>query len=143
MQSVWRGGLPASARVDPMTIPTAATFTTPAGGATINEATEFAYAGVPDAVYLVAFESPSGPKRYVVTRATRLLMPDFAWAGLSTPDPGDLTVSVAALGPMASVDAAAGAPLVHFPRHWGRWGSNRVPAADGFATRQTMTVNVP
>jgi hypothetical protein len=143
IQSVWRRELPASARVDPIVIPTAATFTSPASGAIIDLATEFAYDGVPEAVYLVAFESPSGSKRYVVTRATSLRMPDFAWAGLSTPDTGDLTVSVAALGPFASLDAAAGAPLVHLPRHWGRWGSNRVPSADGYATRQTMTVIVP
>lgn len=145
VQSAWRRGLPASATVDPIVLPTPAVFTAPGYGADVGATTNFTFDAVPDAVYLVGFVSTvsGGPMLYVVTRETSVRIPDFGWAGFAFPAGVSLTASVDAMGPLGSVDAVTAAPLTFLPARWGPWAGNRIPAVDGFATRSTMPVQIP
>jgi hypothetical protein len=144
-QFAWRRGLPASATVDPIFLPTPAVFTAPGYGADVNATTSFTFDAVPDAVYLVGFVStvPGGPMLYVVTRETTVRIPDFGWAGFAFPSGVSLTASTDAMGPLASVDAVTAAPFTFLPARWAPSLANRIPALDGFATRSTMPVQIP
>jgi hypothetical protein len=139
----WRRGLPASATVDPIFLPTPAVFTAPGYGADVGATTSFTFNAVPDAVYLVAFVSTvlGGPMLYVVTRETTVSIPDFGWAGFAFPSGVSLTASVDAMGPLPSVDAVTAAPFTFLPARWK--AGHGIPAVDGFATRSTMPVQIP
>jgi len=140
--SAWRRGLPATATLAPVALPAAAAFTAPLAEALVDLSTDFSYTAVPGAVYLLSLESGvrSHPQYYAVTSATTARIPDFTWAGLPTPRwSGDTlyTASVSAVGPLGSVDAAAGGPLPVEPDAWAWQMPFRfwLPPADGFATR--------
>jgi len=148
--SAWRRGLPATAAPDSLALPTAAAFTAPVAESLVDHTTNFTYTAVPGAVYVLALESGvlADPDYYLVTSATTARIPDFTWAGLPPLQTSGSTtwrtVSVSAVGPFASVDAATTGPLPVEPDLWSR---NRpfsmwLPSTDGFATRQRMTVQV-
>lgn len=147
--SGWRRGLAANAAPEPIGLPTAAVFTAPTAESLVDLTTDFTYTAVPGAVYLVAFESGAmaDPQYYVMTRATTARIPDLAWAGVPALRFGYTsfrTASVTAVGPFASVDAAAAGPASVMPDHWA-WGqpfADNLPAADGFATRHRMYIRV-
>ncbi len=147
--SGWRRGVPATAAPPSILVPAASVFTAPLAETLVDLSTEFTYTAVPDAAYLLAFESgvQSHPKYYVVTSATTARIPDFTWAGLPTPRWSGATyytASVSALGPYSSVDDVAATPLPVEPDLWS-WQkpfAMTLPPSDGFATRHRMSVQV-
>lgn len=147
--SGWRRGVPATAAPDPITLPTAAAFTTPRSDDLVDLSTDFTYTAVPGAVYLLSLESgvTSDPRYYVVTSDTTSRIPDLSWAGVPAPRWSGATyytASVSALGPFTSVDDVAAGPIPVEPDEWA-WQQPfaiALPTVDGFATRHRMTVRV-
>jgi hypothetical protein len=139
----WRRGLAATATASPVAFPPGIQFTSPGEGATLDAETEFTFTSVPDAVYYVSFRAdvPGGPMLHVVTRETTVKMPDFSWADLPAPSGVPVVVTLDAAGPFASVDELAGARFGSVPDWW--WLAERLPAADGFATQTSLTVQAP
>lgn len=141
----WRRGLAATSAPSPVALPADVAFAAPPSGATVDLATDFIFPGLSGAVFLVGFESSrlGGPLLYVVTRETRVRIPDFSWAGQALQSGEAVGVRLLAQGPCPSMDEAATGPAVLelHPTLWLSFGG-RVPASDGFATRYVMPVTM-
>jgi hypothetical protein len=143
----WRRGLDSTATPTMMALPTAAVFTAPAHGALADLSTDFTWTPLADAVYVTEFYSLTlgAPMLYVVTKATTARMPDFSWAGLTLPAATTYYASVAAAGPCASADEAAASTefVAALPSQWHSRRPSPIPAFDGFASRDELTVTTP
>ena len=79
---------------------------------------------------------------YVVTRATTVRVPDFAWAGMQLSSGSIVNAAVSAVGRFGSMDELAAGPVAVLPRAQAYWAANGMPPVDGFATRYRMTVRM-
>jgi len=105
-----------------LTLPAAALPSAPAPNAgNVAPGTAFGWTPLAGSLYLISIapSGPTGPHVYIVTTATSTMLPDLSAINRALPANTGYSFDVMALGPFASMDAAAGpsgmlAPYIDF-----------------------------
>lgn len=100
-----------------LTLPAPPNPLTPANGATgVTAGTSFQWEALADSIYAVSLAPSSGsstdPQIILLTAGTQATLPDLSKLGIQLPPQAQYAYSVTAVGPFATVDAAANRPLL-------------------------------